>query len=198
MEQFGIIIHKAKNHASRMTILDAVHGMQVIYNFYEKNSCAAGLLIKYKGVKKGQVFFVESCIIENSPFSIARNDIYFLHHVLELVYFFVPIGSCTRGLFDHLLLLYRLDEKYDHVLTCWKKLFLCKLIFIVGLYPEKFSSLLNTINQQIIMPIDRTSVEFLHLAHEAEIDQVIVESTKDHPAFLKLKTICFLENYRKP
>lgn len=68
------------------------------------------------------------------PFFLARSDVLFLHHVLEICFHFVPVGSCTDGIFDALRLLYATDSLEWNML--YKKIFLFKLFVTIGYYPD--------------------------------------------------------------
>jgi len=68
------------------------------------------------------------------PFFLARSDVLFLHHVLEICFHFIPVGSCTSGIFDALRLLYATDTAEWNML--YKKIFLCKLFVTIGYYPD--------------------------------------------------------------
>src|SRR3990167_5743477 len=69
-----------------------------------------GSMIEYRVDKhKGTLRYIKYHTIVGVPLSIARVDILFWHHVLELCYYFVPLGSFTQQLFELLEFLYTVD-----------------------------------------------------------------------------------------
>lgn len=72
-----------------------------------------GSLISYEPVQNYSNEFVrlDYVRVENMPLALAAHDLLFLHHVLELCYQFIPVGSCVSGVFDLLLFLYSTDSR---------------------------------------------------------------------------------------
>ncbi len=63
------------------------------------------------------------------PFELAREDIYFLHHMLELCYFFLPLHAPAPTIFELLTTMFA--NPFGN-----KPIMLMRFFAFVGIYPE--------------------------------------------------------------
>lgn len=168
-------------------------GLQQIHFMQTKKPCI-GSLIEYTYEQKQSTLFASWYSIIDVPFLIAKNDILFLHHIFEIIYFFSPIGSCTQGIFALMQLLYLKELSLINPMA--KKIFLCKLFFTLGLLEEHHVPDIIKLYKIINMPIDIPDNNSLDLAREEEIDQWLYRCISDHPAMHHFKTAHFLRIHR--
>lgn len=100
---------------------------------------AGGSLIEYSVDRNKQnPYFLHNVQLRELPLELAGHDIFFLHHVLEICYHFIPIGSDASTVFSFLQLMYAgKDWMKSRVL---KKIFLLKLFSLIGVHPECIKS----------------------------------------------------------
>jgi len=151
-----------------------------------------GSLITYAIEKeRGSLLYLSQCNVTDLPFVLGRHDILFWHHILELCFYFVPIGSYTSQLFELCTFLYTVD-----ITTCWssqsKKLYLFKLLTTIGVYPRLPQLSAATLHHFIQLPITAIMHEAIDSQHEKKLDEWLRVCVSDHPAVAQFKTIHYL------
>jgi hypothetical protein len=68
------------------------------------------------------------------PYELARTDINFLHNILELCFYFLPIKSNASSIFDLVLHLFTTEEELS---KSSKKILLCRFFGLLGMHPEE-------------------------------------------------------------
>lgn len=119
------------------------------------------------------------------PFDLARTDIMFLHHVLELADFFIAYRCARTDIFDFLYVLYRGILKS----SLQKKIYVARFFIEAGMYNEhdlirdpRFISLLSMpIESMLIMKIDSGILEILN--------SFLFQCVYSHPQRDKMKTM---------
>ena len=194
MKNIAFIIRQGTN-PKKVVLLDAQLGI-IEGCFVSTNGWQVGACIRYEADYKHTLYFIKSFRLEDLPLAIAAQDILFLHHILELIYFFVPIGSCSIGLYNLLEFLYTYAT---HILVAdrrWKKLFICYVLYTIGMYDERSLRTYQFLRTLTSTPIDRVDVGFLDLAREREIDQWLLHCLELHPKVGDFKTMHFLTIHR--
>ena len=151
-----------------------------------------GALIEYRvDRERADTLFIGGCSILDLPFFLARSDILFWHHVLELCYHFVPIGSHVPELFELLLFLYTVEKGSFWGIQA-KKLYLFKLLSMIGLQPElpKIPEIQRC--KFVGMPLEKITNERLEKASEKMIDEWLRVCVSEHPAIEQFNTMHFL------
>ncbi len=170
MEQFlvrstsdyrGIVLKKHK-YTDTISLLDAHlgHIKAIVYRAF---CVSVGDVLSYQIDKRGKHYILLGCKIEQQPFLLSFHDIFFLHHIIEICYYSIPLGADEKEVFDLILFL------YAHFAASWtmniKKIFLFKLILLIGVYTEhpKLSKSiimrLSTISTQAIAYISSKPIE---------------------------------------
>ncbi len=151
-----------------------------------------GSLISYVIEKRlGTWQFIRHVEVKDVPFAVARLDLLFWHHVLELCYYFVPAGSFTFQLFELLEFLYTVDKG-----TCWrtgsKKLYIFKLLILIGVYAKLPALPGLEIKRLQAIPFDMIANEVIDEQTEEELDLWLRTCVYEHPAIKKFNTVHFL------
>ena len=153
-----------------------------------------GTLISYQLHSTYRYTYMIDICIEGSPLAIAHHDLLFLHHVLEICYVCIPIGSCTDGIFALLQSLYQSHEV--PLGRQYKKLFLYRLLSQLGVSSGQYHMSRATVQQIQTFSIDSFVEESLHLEHERDLDVWLRYSVAEYTNPKQLKTIHFLNQSR--
>ena len=187
----GIVlrIYTGKN---KIALLDAIKG-RIDGGVFSSSVCV-GAVLRYQIAGRHDRHLLDAIEIEDIPFALARSDLLFLHHVLEICYYFIPIGSCVAGVFELLQFLYTVD--YSSCGMQCKKLFLLKLLVAIGFYPELPQWQEQGIQQLLALPIDIVAHEPIDLAIEKMIDDWLSACIAQHPRIEQFNTVHFLTKNR--
>lgn len=187
-KNIGIVLKNYQPQKCKLAILDRDSGKIVAVP--NRTDMSNGALIMYFKREQEHVSFIHSIDIIDMPLALAHEDIVFVHHVLELCYYFIPMGSNASQVFRALLRFY----EYPLVLNTpiMKKIFVVQLFFLLGVYPDpqRFNS--TSINQLISISIDIWAAQSIDLRIEKELDEWLMHCVKTHPRAEYFKTINFL------
>ncbi len=140
---------------------------------------------------RGALCYIKWFSVVGMPLSIAKLDILFWHHVLEICYYFVPVGSFTYQLFELLEFLYTVD-----VGMCWcmrsKKLYLFKLLVLIGVYTRLPRLPVEQIQHLQALPLHMIANEVIDDQSEKMLDEWLRLCVYEHPAIRKFTTTHFL------
>lgn len=140
------------------------------------------------------LYFMHTIDLIDMPLQIAIDDILFLHHVLEMCYFFVPLGEYVDGLFDLIILLYTSDNLLQNATL--KKIFLFQLFARLGLYPEEQKFQHPYFHYLATTSIDIIAQCPINLMIEAELEVWLLQCIEVHPLASSFKTVNFLHDNR--
>lgn len=191
----GIVL---RHSGSRIALLSKKRGRVDVLLFPRKgpSKLSAGVVISYdqqKALQRG-LPIIQNSALEYIPMVWARYDILFLHCLLEVCYFFIPVGSGGRSIFVLLEEIYRNFQAFETVKS--KKIVLCKLLAHLGVHPdqEQFQ-----ICAQILLdiPVDNREVTDLQLTVEDLVDNWIVWCVNSHPQGKWFKAVPFLMKSEK-
>ncbi len=188
----GIILRKPASQKNKVALLDKKLGR--IEGILFSSDVSAGSLMQYSVEQRKNASFISDLQIIHMPLLLAQIDLLFLHHVLEIVYYSAPVGSCVAGIFDLLLFLYTVDHMWINIQ--YKKLFLFKLLTTLGMWPEYQEVSISRVDQLSRVPIDRINVETIDLACEKELDTWLRLCIAQHPYINEFKTVHFLNENR--
>lgn len=182
----GIILKNFSPYKSKIALLDDALGRVDAVVFTQKN-ITVGALMHYVLTNTHQVVRAEHLQPIDIPFCLARADLLFLHHILEICYGSLPIGSCVQGIFELLMIVYQ--QQSSNWSMYIKKVFLVKLLTTMGIYPETYR-LSAYAAQQIAQTID-IAIPF-DARCEQELDQWLKYWIAENQYVQEFKTIEFL------
>lgn len=150
-------------------------------------------LISYLAEEWNSFYRMHDYELSAVPESWAHTDIYFLHQLLELSMFFLPLHTPQADkLFELFMLLYQpcllRTEK-----ELFKKIFLCRFFALIGMYPDNSSFYSSSFFRLISEPIDIMLDVQMDKAQHAQLVQWIYECINIHPEAHHLKTSKFLK-----
>ena len=87
----GIILKTFFPKKMKMVLLDEQMGK--IEGVPPSDQFACGALLTYYAHQRGKIYFLHRIDLIDMPLTLAKDDILFLHHVLEICYFCAPFGN---------------------------------------------------------------------------------------------------------
>jgi len=192
LDSVGIILRKNELLPYKIVLLDKIQGKMECINAHA--TLPIGALITYNIKKQGSTHFISDSTLIYVPLVLASQDVLFLHHILELMYYFTTIGNCSARLFDLFAFLY--SREHTPFTIQEKKFFLFKMLNSIGNIPEinnhttKLISYLNTIT------IEQLDTIILSTIDEKALDRWLWCCIWQHPYVNEFKTIHFLSENR--
>lgn len=187
----GIVLKKDFSKSFQIFLLDSQLGkIAAIPN--TENICT-GSIIEYQKAPRQRkaIYGIDTIMI---PTALAQEDILFLHHLLELLFYFLSVEVPAPDIFDLMYFLYTYEKK--PLSTLFKKIFVVKLLVACGVYPEnkKFHSLYfsHLVSESVDNLIDRG----LDLGFEECLDEWLLSCISTHPNIEQFKTVHFLSERR--
>ena len=150
-------------------------GSFISYTHQEGFSCNQRMLVNVELERCGTVWAVQ--------------DIYFFHALLEVCYYFIPIGSEAQQAYSFLVDL--LNNFHVFSLSGHKKMVLCKFFTLVGIYPDDLQ-VQHLATSLLKMPIDNLVNTILELNSEELMNQWLSWCIEVHPKGKFFKAIPFL------
>lgn len=161
--------------------------------FNTSNNLCNGALISYSLNIENEKAKIQGINIIDVPFLIAKKNILFFHHIIELCNFFVPIGLPSNELFEMLnFAFYSFDEELNNLQK--QKIFLTKFFLSIGNYPEN-EALKSYIYEIMKIPIDTVINTQIDLKDEKELNLWILKCMNMNPYFKYFKTTNFLNKF---
>lgn len=188
----GIVLKTYLPQKCKISVFDRELGK--IVGVPTRTDLSSGSCITYFTHKSNSVYFIQAIEIIDMPMALAHDDILFLHHVLELCYYFIPAGSPMPRLFNLLLALYTSEKIIRNVQL--KKIFLFQLFSMLGLYPEGSNFQTPYFHRLALTSIDMVELQTLDLVIEQELDAWLLSCIAVHPCAHNFKTVSFLYDNR--
>lgn len=188
----GIVLNHQFPLRHTITLLDKQLGR--IDAIVRNGEVSAGMLLHYYVAERTGRSYIEDIDIIAVPADLIRTDFLFLHHILELCFYFIPPSSCSNGIFDLLLRLYDQPMPYSALIS--KKFFLFKLLTVIGVYPELSPDLEQQVIRLHALSIDSAEHQSLDLKCEQLLDYWLQRCVADHQKILQFNTIQFLTQNR--
>ena len=186
----GIVLKKDQTKAT-VSLLDQHLGK--IAATTRASYLCTGALITYSVVPLRRSYNLESVELIYAPFSLAREDILFLHHVLELCALVVQEGQEGESVITLISFLYQSDHKLS---SFSKKLFVGKLCMTLGLYPEGRQVNTPLFESLSVESLDTMLHRSINLEFEKELDTWLFYCIGAYPDARHLKTLHFLTRNR--
>lgn len=184
MEKHTGIIIKKHIQSHKFVLIDSALGK--IVGFVAHRKLHPGTLLMYTLNQRNNVVFIENIDIDVVPCAMAQDDILFLHHMLEICYYVLPVGVCAR---DVIILLQELYKKEEKLSWIYKKATIFKLMSILGLYPENNTTKKLLFHRLTTESIDTIAQTIIDLSIEPELTKWIHSCILVHPHAKFFKTL---------
>lgn len=163
--QTGIVLKIHFSKTRKISVLDSQLGRIECVPPHE--NIHAGSIIRYYCKKGTYRFFIKDVALLAMPLQQARQDLLFIHQILELLYYFIPEHSYIERVFEIVVHVYNYDV--SKISDTGKKLFLCKVLTMLGFYPELEKTKRLYFQQLMGASID----ELLQTTLNSEIDTML-------------------------
>lgn len=187
----GIILRVDFSNKQKIAIYDRALG-KLEFNVWSDKSrnlnLCNGMLINYV-IGKDSRLLINNINIINAPFELAKLNILFLHHILELSYYFTSPGVEDVELFDLIYFLFYSFDQLENLRL--QKIILVRFFLLLGFYPEDDGAK-NYFYYLMSIPIDSIMAMAIDLKYEKELDLWIMKCINMHPYARSFKTKHFL------
>ncbi len=132
---------------------------------------------------------LEKLDLEKSASHLGVQDIYLLHALLEVCYYFIPVGSEAK---DAFYFLHELFEKFSFFpLPAQKRQVVCKLLALLAVYPDE-SAMYALVHDLTSMPIDNLIKGPIDLKSEKRMNIWLAWCQQVHPKGAFFKALPYL------
>ena len=182
----GIILKNYQPKKHKIGVFDKNLGRIECLAPYGADYIPVGTLIAYFPLNSRYLYDLEGLEVREVPLNLARYDFYFFHHILELSYYFLPLGSPAESIF---VMVHFLLNSYDKISTdLQKKLFLLRFFVQLGIYPEEEFSLGDSFHYLLSQPIEVMLVQRVQIPEQA-LERWLFSCIETHPQKAKFKTM---------
>lgn len=187
MKNYSGIILKQYKTKNKIVILDKELGK---IEGITRAAVNIGSFIQYTMQPAGSGFFLNHLQTIHTPLLLAQEDLLFLHHIFELSYYFVPIGSCIKGVFELFEFLYLTEQRWGNRLL--QIIFLFKLLTTLGVYAEYDTICKKCFSYLVATPIDKLNDETIDLDCKKALPKWLQYCVVQYPVSKEFKTMHFL------
>ena len=189
---YGIVLRSYAPYQQKLVLLDRSCGMIDAFFFQRKmmGRITHGMLLRYTLREERGRHRLDDIVVLACPVAWVKDDIFFLHHVLELAHNFLSYHQAVGEVFDLFMRLYKPLSVTKN--SFFKKCFLCKFFLLLGIYPNDetlFSSELFHLISGCIDTMVKSQSDFLD---DAKISHWLQGCIAVHPAADCFKTTIFL------
>jgi len=138
MKERGVVVASWYPGKKKLMVFDAVAGMGLVV---PDKQYSVGAYIAYYRKEFGNsnshstsLSLLYGSELLKMPEELFKKDIWFVHHVFELCRHFIPLGAPIDSLFELIGALYDMPDALESSFN--QKLFLYKLLFLLGVHPE--------------------------------------------------------------
>ena len=183
-KETGIILKTFFEKKRKMIVLDRRVGK--IECVPPSDGYCIGSVLEYSSVAKGSLYLLHEVQIIEVPLVAARIDINFMHHMLEICYFFMPFHQVIDEVYECIVHAYTHLPATDNELI--KLAYLFKVVCLLGLHPEESVAQRRDLYWLAREPIDTIVNKTLDLEIKQAIDVWVRYSIQGHPLHTLFKT----------
>lgn len=188
----GIVVKRYFPQKQKIVLFDDTLGKITCVPPHDRISL--GTLLSYEIDERRSMPFIYDVELMAMPLDGLEMDILFVHHVLEMCYYFIPEHSIASDVYDMMMLLFTKDACIQHPL--FKKIFLFKLFALLGIYPDNTVPLDAVVHRLMIDPFE----VLIHSDVTIELERRLTRWLRDcmimHPCIEYFKTGHFLDENR--
>lgn len=185
----GIILKTFFPKKMKMVVLDQQLGK--IEGVPPSDRFIVGSLLSYHAQQRGTIYFLHEINLMDMPLWLAKDDILFLHHVLEICYFCAPFGSNVPEIFNAVMQLYQ--EHSTAYTREFKIAFLFKLLILLGMHPDEPHFQDPFYYHLARESIDTIMNKSIHLDTRQALHEWVRRCIAIHPQIHVFKTVHFLD-----
>lgn len=191
-KQTGIVLKTFFSKKKKMVVLDAQLGK--IEGIPPCDKLFPGALISYFAKEREHLYFLQGIELLDVPMGLAKDDILFLHHILEICYYCAPFGNSAPEIFQLVLYLYHHD--ISPYTADFKLAFLFKLLVLLGMHPDETRFQNPEYYLLARESIDTIMNKAIQLDTKHALHEWVRSCIGTHPLIHAFKTIHFLDSDR--
>lgn len=185
MKKFvGIVLKKYSPKKQKISIFDNTLGrIEAVYtNNVSLQSIHHGSLIHYYTEQRStDLYLITQCEVQTIPFELAQHDIHFLHHILELSYYFLPLNCAYPETFE--LLKTSLSNALFN-----KAIILLRFFSSLGIYSEDLPFEKNYFHRLLSDHFETILKEKFNESQLKQLDMWLMRCKQLHPYSKNFKT----------
>ncbi|MBU4269454.1 hypothetical protein KJ644_00300 [Candidatus Dependentiae bacterium] len=208
-KEIGFVLKRFLPNKNKLSVLTKESGkIEIITRPTAKTiELWPGMLLSFykeNFANNSKIFIAQDLEILMSPDFDTNLNIKWAHQILEICYYFAPLSNPDKELFDHIYSCFNimlLNRNFSSELEIIKKIYLIKLLELLGFYPTTdlitYLSLYINIRSTYINIVDnnqlkllKTNLQNINNAQISKIDKWIIASLATHPNFKFFRTIC--------
>ena len=195
-KNYGIVLRTHLPEKYKLSVLDNSLGKIDAIPLGKKitHQICNGYFIHYWCTQTTSLATLDQIEIQEIPQVHTEQDILFLHHVLEMCHYFLPLHMHAPDVFMLVRRLYTVD--YMVLTPLAKKIFLMKLFIALGFYPDDNRLQKAEIHMLAYGPIDNILNKKISLDIEQDLDTWLMLCIKTHPYHDEFKTAHFLDKVK--
>ena len=183
----GIVL---KNISQKDTVILLDENKGKVSFFVKRNFCV-GSLVYYLEDQKNNLRFQKIELV-GLPIRILKEHLLFFHHVFEICYYFAPYCLPANDIYKLILRLYSDLQFFETTFN--KKLFVGRLLYLLGVCPEDDFMYVNLFSK----PIDIIMKQDVNLTYERKLSKLLLRCIQMHPSINNFKTVHFLNENGVP
>ena len=190
---YGIILRNCSAQNNKVVVFDKQQGkIDGFPSLRMQPKCLQGSLVSYRAEEWRNSYRLYDIELLALPESWVMQDILFLHHILELIAYFMQPSQRNYELFSWCNTLYQSVIYESKKLLFFKKFFLCRLFIVLGMYPELNAKQDETLFFLISGSVDIMLNDQYHELLDKKMSTWLYVCLQDHVGKSHLKTFDFL------
>lgn len=150
-----------------LSVLSIKHGRteQLFFNTKRYEQYLVGSLVSYsvQSLARNKHLVIEALTVEKQPYLATPSCLYLLHALIEICYYFIPLGVPAYKIIHHFLeIIFCLEQFNSHY---YQKYIICFVFALLGIYPEDVLSL-DDVEKIIAIPVDKLKDKEIELTSE--------------------------------
>jgi hypothetical protein len=188
----GIVVKRYFPQKQKIVLFDDEWGKITCVPPHDRISL--GTLLSYEIQQRNGMPFIYDVELIAMPLDGGEMDILFVHHVLEVCYYFIPEQSIASEVYDMMMLLFTKQPCIRH--PFFKKIFLFKLFVLLGIYPDRAVPLDALEHTLLINPLELLIRGDSTTQLERRLTKWLRDCMIMHPCIEYFKTVHFLDENR--
>ena len=187
----GILLRTSSPYRKKIILFDYELGLVECINPSGGHRLVHGAFLYYNLTAWNNLYKIHDIELIAVPAEWVREDLLFLHHMLELSSNFLTLHNNASEIFNFFINFYKPCNEKD--LKLFKKLFICRFFSLLGVYPENSEDYEATFFRLISGPIDSMLNAWRDdaLLHK-KVNEWLQGCVRMHPYADHLKTVNFL------
>lgn len=190
----GIVLRTYIPYKQKLSVLDAELGRIdcIPQNKKIADRLFHGAYISYVVKPWGMHYIAYDISLLEGPTYLSQKDFLFFHHLLELCFYFLPVHSQERPIFELVKIAYTHPKMLRTELS--QKIFLCHFFRYLSIYPGNIHSYSASFFRLISGPFDsKVNAEDEKKVH-LDLQRWLLSCVSTHPYAQRIKTMDFLKS----